>query len=52
MKRAATKIVPKLVNFEQKQHRMDIAQEILTMFNGDPDLLKKVVTSDVCGVWL
>ena len=26
MKRAAAKIVPKLLNFEQKQHRMDIAQ--------------------------
>ena len=30
MKRAATKIVPKLKNFEQKQHRMDIAQDMLT----------------------
>ena len=26
MKRAAAKIVPKLLNFEQKHHRMDIAQ--------------------------
>ena len=33
MKRAADKIVPKLLNFEQKQHRMDIAQDMLTMFN-------------------
>ena len=28
MKRAASKIVSKLLNFEQKQRRMDIAQEI------------------------
>ena len=40
----AAKIVPKLLNFEQKQHRMDIAQEILTRFNDDPDLLEKVIT--------
>ena len=32
MKRAAAKIVPKLLNFEQKQRLMDIAQEMLTTF--------------------
>ena len=42
MKPAAAKIVPKLLNFEQKQRRMDIAQKMLTTFNNDPDLLKKV----------
>ena len=31
MKRAPAKIVPKLLNFKQKQHRMDIAQERLAM---------------------
>ena len=46
MKRAALKIVLKLLNFEQKQCRMDIAQEMLTTFNDDPDLLKKVITGD------
>ena len=44
MKCTAVKIVEKLLNFEQKQHRMDIAQEILTRFNDDPDLLEKVIT--------
>ena len=43
MKRAAVKIVPK---FEQKQRRMDIGLEMLTTFNDDPDLLKKVITGD------
>ena len=28
MKHAAAKIPPKLLNFKQKQHRKDIAQEI------------------------
>ena len=41
MKRAATKIVTKLLSFEQIQRSMNIAQ--LTMFNDDPDLLKKVI---------
>ena len=30
---------------------MDIAQEMLTMFNYDPDLLKKVITSDESWVY-
>ena len=39
MKRAAAKLVPKLQNFEQKQRRIDIAQEMLMTFNDDPDNL-------------
>ena len=30
----------------QKQIRMDIAQELFTTFNDDPDLLKKVIAGD------
>ena len=44
----AENIVPKLLTFEQKQRRMDITQELLTTFNKDPNLLKKVIM----GVWL
>ena len=44
MKRA--EIVSKCLNFEQKQRRIDIAQEILATFNDDPNLLKKVITGD------
>ena len=46
MKYAAAKIVPKLLNFEQKQRRMDIAQEMLTTFNDDSDMFKKVTAGD------
>ena len=46
MKRAVAKIVPKLLNFEQEKRRMSIAQEMLTTFNDDPDLLKKIITGD------
>ena len=31
MKRVAAKFVPKFLNFEQKQRRMEVAQESLTM---------------------
>ena len=41
MKSASAIIVSKS---EQKQHRMDIAEEMLSTFNGDPDLLKKIIT--------
>ena len=41
----------KLLNIEQKQRRMDMAQEVLTTFNDDPDLLKKVITGDESWVY-
>ena len=46
MQREVAKFVPKLLNFKQKQRRTDIAQEMLTTFNDDADLLKKVTTGD------
>ncbi|KAA1414566.1 hypothetical protein F0U47_20875, partial [Nocardioides antri] len=51
MKRAAAKIVPKLLNCEQKQRRMDISQELLNIVNDDPDFLKKVITGDESWVY-
>ena len=51
IKRAAAKIVSKLLNFEQKQCRMDISQEMLTTFNDHPGLLKKVITDDESWVY-
>ena len=51
MKRVAAKIVPKLLKFKQKQRRVDIAQEMLTQFNDDPDLLKEVITGDESWVY-
>ena len=46
LKRVAAKFVPKMLNFDQKTHRMTIAQEILNDVNDDPDLLKRVITGD------
>ena len=51
MRRVAAKIVPILLNFKQNQRRMSIAQEMLTTFNDDPDLLKKVITDDESWVY-
>ncbi|XP_018339114.1 PREDICTED: uncharacterized protein LOC108746691 [Trachymyrmex septentrionalis] len=46
MKHVAAKFVPKLLNFDQKQRRVDIAQELLNEVNNDPELLKTVITGD------
>ena len=49
MKREAAKIIPKLLNFKQKQRHMDTAQENIS--DDDTDLLKKVITGDELGVY-
>ena len=41
MKRVPGKIVPKLLNFDKKNCRMSIAQELLNDVNDDPDLLNR-----------
>ena len=51
MNYAAVKIIPKLLNFEQKQRHMYIAQKMLTTFNDDPDLLKKIISGDESWVY-
>ena len=51
MKRAAAKIVPKLLNFKQKQSHIDIAQEMLTTFSDDPYLLIKVIAGNESWVY-
>ncbi|EFN70230.1 hypothetical protein EAG_12167, partial [Camponotus floridanus] len=45
------KFVPKLLNFDQKQRRVDIAQELLNAVNDDPDLLKRVITGNESWVY-
>ena len=47
----AAKIVSKLLNFERIQGRTDIAREMLTTFNDDLDLLKKVITGNELWVY-
>ena len=54
MKREATKIVRKFLSFKQKKKkklRMDIAQEMSTTFNGDLDLVNKIITGEASWVY-
>jgi len=51
MTRVSAKFVPKLLNFDQKQHRINIAQDMLNDVNDDPDLLKRVITGDETWVY-
>ena len=46
IKRTAAKIASKLLNFKQKQHYIEIAQDMLTTFNDHLDLLKRITTGD------
>lgn len=51
MKRVTARLIPKLLNFEQRQRRISIAQKFLKDINDDPDLLKKVITVDETWVY-
>ncbi|UYV61327.1 hypothetical protein LAZ67_1004379 [Cordylochernes scorpioides] len=51
MRRVAAKFVPKLLNCDQKQHRMIIANEMLDSVRDDPNLLQRVITGDEAWVY-
>ncbi|UYV76619.1 hypothetical protein LAZ67_14001482 [Cordylochernes scorpioides] len=51
MRRVAAKFVPKLPNCDQKQHRMNIANEMLDSVRDDPNLLQRVITRDEAWVY-
>ncbi|UYV65861.1 hypothetical protein LAZ67_3005737 [Cordylochernes scorpioides] len=51
MRRVAAKLVPKLLNCDQKQHRMNIANEMLDSVRDDPNLLQRVITGDEAWVY-
>ena len=40
----AAEFVPKLLNFQQKNHRATIAEQTLADVADDPDSLKRVIT--------
>ncbi|UYV66566.1 hypothetical protein LAZ67_4002109 [Cordylochernes scorpioides] len=46
MRRVAAKFVPKFLNCDQKQHRMNIANEMLDSVRDNPNLLQRVITGD------
>ncbi|UYV79647.1 hypothetical protein LAZ67_18000172 [Cordylochernes scorpioides] len=51
MRRVAVKFVPKLLNCDQKQHRMNITNEMLDSVRDDPNLLQRVITGDEAWVY-
>ncbi|UYV71617.1 hypothetical protein LAZ67_8003864 [Cordylochernes scorpioides] len=51
MRRVAAKFVPKLLNCDQKQHRMNIANEMLDSVRDDPNLLQRIITGDEAWVY-
>ncbi|UYV85140.1 hypothetical protein LAZ67_X004709 [Cordylochernes scorpioides] len=51
MRRVAAKFVPKLLNCDQKQHLMNIANEMLDSVRDDPNLLQRVITGDEAWVY-
>ncbi|UYV64317.1 hypothetical protein LAZ67_3000269 [Cordylochernes scorpioides] len=51
MRRIVAKFVPKLLNCDQKQHRMNIANEMLDSVRDDPNLLQRVITGDEAWVY-
>lgn len=40
-----------MLNFQQEQHRITIAQELLNNVNDDTDLLKKIITGSETWVY-
>ncbi|UYV80725.1 hypothetical protein LAZ67_19001545 [Cordylochernes scorpioides] len=51
MRWVAAKFVPKLLNCDQKQHCMNIANEMLDSVRDDPNLLQRVITGDKAWVY-
>ncbi|UYV67049.1 hypothetical protein LAZ67_4003761 [Cordylochernes scorpioides] len=51
MRRVAAKFVPKLLNCNQKQHSMNIANEMLDSVRDDPNLLQRVITGDEAWIY-
>ncbi|UYV83551.1 hypothetical protein LAZ67_23001444 [Cordylochernes scorpioides] len=51
MRRVVAKFVPILPNCDQKQHRMNIANEMLDSVRDDPNLLQRVITGDEAWVY-
>ena len=47
----AAKVVPKLLNFEQKSIRQSISKDILSRVNLDDTFLKRIITGDETWVY-
>ena len=46
MRKICAKMVPKLLDDDQKERRMEVCQDILEHLQTEPDLLQRVITGD------
>ena len=46
MRKICTKMVPKLLDDDQKERRVEVCQDILKHLQTEPDLLQRVITGD------
>ena len=46
MRKACTKLVPRLLNDDQTERRMQVCQDITQRLQTEPDLLHRVITAD------
>ena len=44
MRRVAARLVPKELNFLQKEHRKQVAEDMLEQANSDPTFMKHIIT--------
>lgn len=51
MRRVAAKFVPRLLTEQQKEHRVQVCQELLEMANDNENFLKQVITGDETWVY-
>ena len=51
MHRISAKFVPRLLNDDQKENRVDISQERLATANGNENFLKNIITGDETWVY-
>ena len=51
MRPVSVKFIPKLLSDEQKQHRLQVVQEMINRSKNDPDLLNRVITGDESWVY-
>ena len=51
LKRVAVKLIPKCLNFLQKQIRVEVAKEMFEQVNNNDTFVKRIITNDKTWVW-
>ena len=46
MRKICAKMMPKLLDYDQKERRVEVCQDILEHLQTEPDLLQRVITGD------